>query len=83
MLGRKKAKKKARKAKKAKRIIRKTIFTLGAVYAGAFCVFFFDLDGKLLYYVVEPFLKNHYDNMERRDPHTVPYDLIPDDKEYV
>ena len=34
---------------------------------GLFCVFFFDLDGKLLFNVVEPFLKNHYDNMERRD----------------
>ena len=32
-----------------------------------FIVFFFDLDGKLLYYVVEPFLKKHYDNMERKD----------------
>ena len=32
-----------------------------------FIVFVFDLDGKLLYYVVEPFLKKHYDNMERKD----------------
>ena len=32
-----------------------------------FAVFFFDLDGKLLFYVVEPFLKKHYDNMERKD----------------
>ena len=32
-----------------------------------FIVFFFDLDGKLLYSVVEPFLKKHYDNMERKD----------------
>ena len=40
---------------------------LGAVYALLFAVFFFDLDGKLLYYVVEPFLKNHYDKMPRRD----------------
>lgn len=32
-----------------------------------FLVFFFDLDGKLLFYVVEPFLKKHYDNMERKD----------------
>ena len=48
---------------------------------GLFCVFFFDLDGKLLYYVVEPFMKNHFDNMERRDPHDVPYDQI--DSEYM
>ena len=32
-----------------------------------FVVFFFDLDGKLLFNVVEPFLKKHYDNMERKD----------------
>ena len=32
-----------------------------------FVVFFFDLDGKLLYYVVEPFLCRHYDKMERED----------------
>ena len=28
-----------------------------------FAVFFFDLDGKLLFNVVEPFLKKHYDNI--------------------
>lgn len=40
-----------------------------------FVVFFFDLDGKLLYNVVEPFLKNHYDNMERKDTLKSPYDM--------
>ena len=35
--------------------------------AALFAVFFFDLDGKLLYYVVEPFLCKHYDKMERED----------------
>ena len=35
--------------------------------AALFAVFFFDLDGKLLFNVVEPFLKKHYDNMERKD----------------
>ena len=38
----------------------------GAI-AVLFIIFFFDLDGKLLYHVVEPFLKNHYDQMERKD----------------
>ena len=43
---------------------------------GLFCVFFFDLDGKLLFNVVEPFLKKHYDDMERRDTTlTTPYDI--------
>jgi hypothetical protein len=40
-----------------------------------FVVFFFDLDGKLMFNVVEPFLKKHYDNMERRDVLKEPYDL--------
>ena len=41
---------------------------------GLFLVFFFDLDGKLLFNVVEPFLKKHYDNMKRKDVLTMPYD---------
>ena len=38
-----------------------------AANALLFVVFFFDLDGKLMFNVVEPFLKKHYDNMPRRD----------------
>ena len=40
-----------------------------------FVVFFFDLDGKLLFNVVEPFLKKHYDNMERKDTLQMTYDM--------
>ena len=69
------------KRKKKKSLIGKIIRIFLGIYAGLFCVFFFDLDGKLLYYVVEPFMKNHFDNMERRDPHTVPYEMI--DTEYM
>ena len=61
---------------KVKKLIRRTVGIAAAAYAGLFCVFYFDLDGKLLYYVVEPFMKNHFDRMERRDPHTVPYEQI-------
>ena len=43
--------------------------------AALFAVFFFDLDGKLLFNVVEPFLKKHYDNMERKDTLKTPYDI--------
>ena len=78
MLARRKAKKKAKKAKKFRKFIGRTVGPLAGVYAGLFCVFYFDLDGKLLYYVVEPFMKNHFDNMKRRDPHTVPYEQIDD-----
>lgn len=47
---------------------------LFGVFAVLFSVFYFDLDGKLLYYVVEPFLKKHYDNMERKDVLQTPYE---------
>ncbi len=43
--------------------------------AAIFVVFFFDLDGKLMFNVVEPFLKKHYDNMERKDTLKTPYDM--------
>ena len=42
---------------------------------GLFCVFFFDLDGKLLFNMVEPFLKKHYDDMERKDTLQAPYEI--------
>ena len=48
---------------------------LAAIYALLFTVFFFDLDGKLLYYVVEPFLVRHYDKMERKNPLDTPYEM--------
>ena len=57
----------------------KTVGALAAAYAGLFLVFYFDLDGKLLYYVVEPTLVKHYDRMERRDPLAVPYEQIERD----
>lgn len=73
-----------RKYKKAKkcglgckllRVFGKFFALLAAVYAILFAVFFFDLDGKLLYYVVEPMLSKHYDKMERKNPLDMPYDI--------
>ena len=52
----------------------KLLGILFAANALLFVVFFFDLDGKLMFNVVEPFLKKHYDNMERRDVLETPYD---------
>lgn len=46
----------------------KKVIRIGMVgYAALFAVFYFDLDGKLLFYVVEPFLCKHYDNLPRKD----------------
>ena len=58
-----------------KKFIRRALCLGGVTYAALFVVFFFDLDGKLLFNVVEPFLKNHYDNMERKDMLKAPYEI--------
>ena len=60
---------------KFKKFLLKFIGIFVALNAVLFVVFFFDLDGKLLFNVVEPFLKNHYDNMERKDALKMPYDI--------
>ena len=56
------------------KILKALLMALG-VNAALFAVFFFDLDGKLLFYVVEPLLKKHYDGMERRDILKQNYDI--------
>ncbi|MCR4805046.1 MAG: hypothetical protein K5981_05270 [Clostridia bacterium] len=63
--------------KKALKTLLKICGILGAVYAGLFAVFFFDLDGKAIFKFVEPTLVKHYDSMERRDPMTRPYGAKP------
>ena len=60
---------------KALKTIGKLFAILAAVYAGLFAVFYFDLDGKLLFRRVEPMLVKHYDKMKRRDPLSVRYDM--------
>jgi len=60
---------------KVGKAVAKLLGVLLALNVALFAVFFFDLDGKLLFYVVEPFLKKHYDNMERRDMTALPYDV--------
>lgn len=60
---------------KIKKLIFKLVGIVLVANAALFAVFFFDLDGKLLYNVVEPFLKKHYDNMERKDTLQSPYDM--------
>ena len=57
------------------RFLLKLLGIFVALNAVLFVVFFFDLDGKLLFNVVEPFLKNHYDNMERKDALQTPYSM--------
>ena len=61
--------------KKLKKALLKFCLIFVLLNAGLFVIFFFDLDGKLLFNVVEPFLKKHYENMERKDVIKEPYDL--------
>ena len=61
--------------KKLFKILWKVLLIAAAVYAALFAVFYFDLDGKLLFRKVEPWLVKHYDKMERRDPLSVGYDI--------
>ena len=58
-----------------KKFLAVTLGGLAALYAGLSAVFYFDLDGKLLYHVVEPFPCRHYDRIERRDITKAPYDM--------
>ena len=58
------------------KILGKIAGILAGLYALLFAVFYFDLDRKLLYYVVEPFLCKHYDKMERKNPLEQPYDMM-------
>lgn len=63
--------------KKIGRIMAKILGGVLLANIALFLVFFFDLDGKLLFNVVEPFLKKHYDNMERKDVLTnSPYEIF-------
>ncbi|MEE1113995.1 MAG: hypothetical protein UHN88_02850 [Eubacterium sp.] len=47
-------------------------------YAVLFLVFFFDLDGKFLYYIWEPRARAHYDRMHRKDKTKTPYEQKDD-----
>ena len=58
-----------------KSVILKIFGILALIYSVLFAVFYFDLDGKLLYYVVEPFMIRRFDNMKRIDPTKTPYEM--------
>ena len=51
--------------KKVLKILSKVLLIGLGIYAALFAVFFFDLDGKALFYGVEPFLNKHYDSQVR------------------
>ena len=53
----------------------KILGILALLWAALFAVFYFDLDGKLLYYVWEPFAVKRFDRMEREDNTKMPYEM--------
>ena len=57
-----------------------TVFKFAAaVYALLFAVFYFDLDGKFMYYIWEPLICRHYDRMKRKDNTMTPYEMKTDE----
>ena len=46
-----------------------------AAYAVLFLVFILDLDGKALFYLYEPIVTKHFDDMPRKDMTKMPYEI--------
>ncbi len=43
------------------------------IYGALFAVFYWDLDGKFMYYIWEPLMVKRFDNMKRDDNTQIPY----------
>lgn len=67
-----------------KKHIWKIVRTLGILWGILFAVFYFDLDGKFLYYIWEPMMDKRYSKMTRPDMTKMPYgkkeDVMADTK---
>ncbi len=57
------------------KIIFKLISIAALIYGILFAVFYYDLDGKFLYYIWEPLMIKRYDNMKRADATAMPYSM--------
>ena len=68
--------------KKLSKLLLKLVGLCLAVNVGLFIVFFFDLDGKFLFFVYEPFMKKHYDELPRQDMTKMPYEINKPNYEY-
>jgi hypothetical protein len=45
------------------------------IYGLLFVVFYYDLDGKFMYYIWEPLMIKRFDNMKRPDTTLTPYGM--------
>jgi hypothetical protein len=61
--------------KKFLRFIFKLLGILAAIYGILFAVFYYDLDGKFLFYIWEPLMIKRFDNMKRPDNTGMPYSM--------
>lgn len=48
-----------------KKWLKRILFLLTGLWLVTIVIYWFNLDNKFLYYVVHPFLKKHYDKIER------------------
>ena len=55
------------------KILFKILGIAAVVYAVLFAVFYWDLDGKFMYYIWEPLMIKRFDNMKRKDTLLTPY----------
>ena len=59
--------------KKLGKILLKILGIFALIYGALFAVFYWDLDGKFMYYIWEPLMVKRYDNMKRADNTQLPY----------
>ncbi len=57
------------------KFILKLVGIAALVYGALFAVFYYDLDGKFLYYILEPMMIKRFDNMKRPDTTKMPYSM--------
>ena len=57
------------------KILFKILGIAALIYGILFAVFYWDLDGKFLYYIWEPLMIKRFDNMKRPDNTGMPYSM--------
>ena len=58
-----------------RKFLLKLLGICSVIYGLLFVVFYFDLDGKFMYYIWEPMMVKRYDNMKRPDTTAMPYSM--------
>ena len=61
--------------KKITKFFLKLLGIAAAIYGILFAIFYYDLDGKFLFYIWEPLMVKCFDNMKRPDNTKTPYSM--------